>query len=100
MTQEDEITADPFQDPSATASQHDGVEDATLVVGRDASLTLGTDSLVVLGLFYYRMPLRLHKLTLFRRRLDTTEGWCVAQPLWYIAASEYIRLLPNQKKTS
>lgn len=51
MTQEDEIAADPFQDPSAAASQHDGAEDATLAVGRDASLTLGTDSLVVLGWF-------------------------------------------------
>lgn len=48
---------DPFQDPSllpssnatsASASGHED-DDPTLIVGRDASLTLGTDSLIVLG---------------------------------------------------
>jgi sphingosine kinase len=47
---------DPFRDPSLvpkhTAQPGDaaGVPD-TLAVGRDASLTLGTDSLVVLGVY-------------------------------------------------
>lgn len=44
---------DPFVDPqSATedhTSDHAFAADATLAVGRNASLTLGTDSLIVLG---------------------------------------------------
>jgi sphingosine kinase len=47
---------DPFRDPSLAPSQNQQPVDATsvpdtLVVGRDASLTLGTDSLVVLGVY-------------------------------------------------
>lgn len=51
---------DPFRDPSRapdpTAQPGDapGVPD-TLAVGRDASLTLGTDSLVVLGVYDHHM---------------------------------------------
>ena len=36
----------PFADPS---SHENLVEESTLTVGRNASLTLGTDSLIVLG---------------------------------------------------
>lgn len=41
--------SDPFKDPIVPASEHDFVGDSTLLVGRDASLTLATDSLIVLG---------------------------------------------------
>jgi hypothetical protein len=47
---------DPFRDPSLASaapqpppSAHAGDVPATLAVGRNASLTLGTDSLIVLG---------------------------------------------------
>lgn len=42
---------DPFADPSHNSSQHDSEEHPTLEVSRNASLTLGTDSLIVLGWF-------------------------------------------------
>jgi len=41
--------SDPFKDPVVPAVEHDFVGDSTLLVGRDASLTLATDSLIVLG---------------------------------------------------
>jgi sphingosine kinase len=44
---------DPFVDPSSEAedigTDHAFAVNSTLVVGRNASLTLGTDSLIVLG---------------------------------------------------
>jgi sphingosine kinase len=47
------VTHNPFMDPR-TDSEDNGTDralavEATLVVGRNASLTLGTDSLIVLG---------------------------------------------------
>lgn len=46
---------DPFRDPSLAPPPTQQVDAAsvpdTLAVGRDASLTLGTDSLVVLGVY-------------------------------------------------
>lgn len=47
---------DPFRDPSLVPKHTTQPSDAasvpdTLAVGRDASLTLGTDSLVVLGVY-------------------------------------------------
>ena len=47
---EDIHDGDPFADP--TRHDHHFDEQATLNVGRNASLTLGTDSLVVLGMVY------------------------------------------------
>ena len=48
-----DISSNPFADPAASSSTVNtsqlGSEDATLPVGRNASLTLGTDSLIVLG---------------------------------------------------
>ena len=41
---------DPFEDPISVEEQSDYGEESTLVVGRNASLTLGTDSLIVLGI--------------------------------------------------
>lgn len=41
--------SDPFKDPIVPAAELDFVGDSTLLVGRDASLTLATDSLIVLG---------------------------------------------------
>ena len=49
MTSEASIDSDPFADTNVTDNQHDFPDDATLVVGRNASLTLGTDSLIILG---------------------------------------------------
>jgi hypothetical protein len=40
---------DPFADPPFVEDQRTFIEQATLNVGRNASLTLGTDSLIVLG---------------------------------------------------
>lgn len=42
--------SDPFVDPINAASDHDYAEAWTLPVGRSASLTLATDSLIVLGM--------------------------------------------------
>ena len=49
MTSGDEIASNPFADPSTGGSQRESAEESTLIVGRNASLTLGTDSLIVLG---------------------------------------------------
>jgi hypothetical protein len=49
MSGEDLIApANPFADPSLNSSRGE-IVGATLEVGRNASLTLGTDSLIVLG---------------------------------------------------
>lgn len=43
-------STDPFADPSVNSSQREfGADNFTLEVGRNASLTLGTDSLIILG---------------------------------------------------
>ena len=46
-------TDNPFVDPSTSFEEHGRTHsfavDATLPVGKNASLTLGTDSLIVLG---------------------------------------------------
>ena len=54
--------SNPFADPSIHENQRDLAEESTLTVGRNASLTLGTDSLIVLGQSYsaYLLPLLLH----------------------------------------
>ena len=52
MSSVDLISTNPFVDPSLLSSndsQRDLAENPTLNVGRNASLTLGTDSLIVLG---------------------------------------------------
>ena len=41
--------SDPFVDPVNIANDHDYTDGWTLPVGRSASLTLATDSLIVLG---------------------------------------------------
>ena len=41
--------SDPFSDPIEHAARDEAAADSVLVVGRDASLTLATDSLIVLG---------------------------------------------------
>lgn len=49
------VTDNPFRDPVSEPDHYDQGQDhafavdSTLAVGRDASLTLGTDSLIVLG---------------------------------------------------
>ena len=52
MSSDDLIAPNPFVDPSATSSERSfvGDSDNTLEVGRNASLSLGTDSLIVLGM--------------------------------------------------
>ena len=42
--------SDPFADPRQTPTSHEYAEASTLPVGRNASLTLATDSLIVLGI--------------------------------------------------
>ena len=46
--------SDPFVDPVNVASVDDYIEGWTLAVGRSASLTLATDSLIVLGMQHLR----------------------------------------------
>jgi len=41
--------SDPFSDPIHYSEDHEYAEGSTLHVGRNASLTLATDSLIVLG---------------------------------------------------
>ena len=41
--------SDPFKDPVTPTEDNDRGAASTLVVARDASLTLATDSLIVLG---------------------------------------------------
>lgn len=41
--------SDPFIDPIEKVAGNEALEASVLVVGRDASLTLATDSLIVLG---------------------------------------------------
>lgn len=45
------VSGDPFRDPAIEDDngEHNFAMDATLAVGRNASLTLGTDALIVLG---------------------------------------------------
>lgn len=50
------VDSNPFQDPFVPATPSDFTE-FTLAVGRDASLTLGTDSLIVLGQLNMGIPL-------------------------------------------
>lgn len=45
---------DPFADPDNVPGDHDYTEGWTLPVGRSASLTLATDSLIVLGMEHLR----------------------------------------------
>lgn len=53
MTSASMATDNPFVDPTASFEEHardsSFALDSTLPVGRNASLTLGTDSLIVLG---------------------------------------------------
>ena len=41
--------SDPFIDPIEQVVGDEALEDSVLAVGRDASLTLATDTLIVLG---------------------------------------------------
>jgi len=50
MSTEDRVEPDPFADPSFAELQPHPVGETTLNVGRNASLTLGTDALIVLGM--------------------------------------------------
>ena len=43
--------SDPFSDPPHASNNYGYAESSTLPVGRNASLTLATDSLIVLGTF-------------------------------------------------
>ncbi len=44
------VGEDPFVDPVHHEQHQRPIEDSTLIAGRTASLTLGTDSLIVLGM--------------------------------------------------
>ena len=63
------VDEDPFKDPSLDAAstlprqQPPTDVPATLAVGINASLTLGTDSLVVLGIDHLNHPCTAHELT-------------------------------------
>jgi hypothetical protein len=40
---------DPFSDNAAIMEEREMVTEATIAVGRNATLTLGTDALIILG---------------------------------------------------
>ena len=40
---------DPFSDNAAISEEREAITESTLAVGRSATLTLGTDALIVLG---------------------------------------------------
>lgn len=50
------VDSDPFIDPvtTSTSEETNGYQDSTLTVGRNTSLSLATDSLIILGKY---MPL-------------------------------------------
>ena len=52
MSTGDATISNPFADPSLRDDEHHFVQESTLSVGRNASLTLGTDSLIVLGIVF------------------------------------------------
>lgn len=52
---------DPFADPTIVEDQLNFVGESTLHVGRNASLTLGTDCLIVLGIYAFRDHKRRRK---------------------------------------
>ena len=60
--------SDPFKDPIAPLEENDLGGGSTLVVGRDASLTLATDSLIVLGKMPHTLSPRPQELTLEQTR--------------------------------
>lgn len=41
---------DPFSDHAALQDEREAIVESTLAVGRNATLTLGTDAVIVLGL--------------------------------------------------
>lgn len=43
------VESDPFADPDIVGEQEESTMESTLAVGRNATLTLATDSLIVLG---------------------------------------------------
>jgi hypothetical protein len=49
MSSETSTIGDPFADPIAEVTRAEAVIEDTLIVGRNATLTLGTDSLIILG---------------------------------------------------
>lgn len=53
---------DPFADPTVPQDQQSFPAESTLTVGRNASLTLGKDSLIVLGT-QYCMRIRMRDIT-------------------------------------
>lgn len=69
MTTPSIVPDDPFVDPAPATEGHGSDQafavDSTLAVGRNASLTLGTDSLIVLGM--QRAPHISHVVILIDR---------------------------------
>ncbi len=49
MAPEPPTEVNPFMDPETAGEQSDDLQGMALSVGRDASLTMATDSLIVLG---------------------------------------------------
>ena len=71
--------SDPFSDPVEHAVQNEAVADSVLVVGRDASLTLATDSLIVLGTYTdSRCLMRPFGLIASQTRISEEESHSIA----------------------
>lgn len=51
--------SDPFTDHAAIEDERETIVESTLSVGRNATLTLGTDSVIVLGMSWSMGPNQL-----------------------------------------
>lgn len=65
---------DPFIDPINPEPPQRSQEESTLIVGRTASLTLATDSLVVLGEYFSQGPVTSTDTLLARRSVCAEEA--------------------------
>lgn len=52
--------SDPFADNAAIDDERETIVESTLAVGRNATLTLGTDSVIVLGWLLRYLILKRH----------------------------------------
>ena len=80
------VESDPFADPDIIEEQLDFARESTLTVGRNASLTLATDSLIVLGKLTYLqlVPIRQADPT---QTKASSRGRAAIAVGWYRAVS-------------
>lgn len=60
--------SNPFSDHAAIQDERDALAESTLSVGRNATLTLGTDAVIVLGWSRWLLATRVPLLTVLQMR--------------------------------